>query len=82
MNVRTPAMSVVVPTIGRVRALRGCLQALASSDYARDRFEVLVANDGGGTPVETLVGEFAGGMQGTRREVDTHERRPHPERHE
>jgi glycosyltransferase involved in cell wall biosynthesis len=59
MNVGTLAMSVVVPTIGRVDALRGCLQALAASDYARDRFEVLVANDGGGPPVETLVGEFA-----------------------
>jgi GT2 family glycosyltransferase len=55
----TPVISVVVPTKGRVRSLERCLAALHASDYERDRFEVVVANDRGMEEVEALVGSFA-----------------------
>jgi glycosyltransferase involved in cell wall biosynthesis len=42
-----PACSVVVPTYARPALLAGCLEALASQDYPRDRFEVIVVDDGG-----------------------------------
>jgi glycosyltransferase involved in cell wall biosynthesis len=57
LEVRTasPVLSVVVPTKGRPRYLERCLHALAGADYPRDRFEVVIANDGGGTEVERIV---------------------------
>lgn len=52
-------LSVVVPTKGRPRYLEGCLAALAAADYPRERFEVVVVNDGGGREVESAVEGFA-----------------------
>lgn len=45
-----PFISVVIPTRGRPRALAACLGALAAQDYPRERFEVLVVEDGPGAP--------------------------------
>jgi GT2 family glycosyltransferase len=42
-----PFISVVVPTRDRSRHLQHCLGALADLDYPRDRFEVIVVDDGG-----------------------------------
>jgi glycosyltransferase involved in cell wall biosynthesis len=39
--------SVVIPTDQRPESLERCLAALALQDIARDRFEVVVVNDGG-----------------------------------
>ena len=39
--------SVIVPTYNRPDSLRECLRALTSQDYPRDRFEVIVVDDGG-----------------------------------
>ena len=50
-----PFCSVVVPTHERPAFLRTCLDCLARLDYPRERFEVVVVDDGGRTP---LVGEF------------------------
>lgn len=57
LDVRTasPVLSVVVPTKGRPRYLERCIGALAGADYPRDRFEVVIVNDGGGTEVERIV---------------------------
>jgi cellulose synthase/poly-beta-1,6-N-acetylglucosamine synthase-like glycosyltransferase len=41
-----PFCSIIVPTFNRRRQLQTCLQALAGQDYPRDRFEVLVVDDG------------------------------------
>jgi GT2 family glycosyltransferase len=50
-----PRFSVVVPTYNRPEAVRRCLLALAQLDYPRDRFEVIVVDDGGTTPVDPVV---------------------------
>ena len=53
-----PFFSIVVPTYGRPAQLAACLQALVHLDYPRDRFEVIVVDDGSATPPEPLVGSF------------------------
>lgn len=50
-----PAISVIVPTYERPERLARCLTALADLDYPRDRFEVLVVDDGGQRPIERDV---------------------------
>ena len=55
-----PLFTVVVPTVGRPGYLEGCLTALAGLDFARDRYEVVVVNDGGGEPTAEVVARFAG----------------------
>ena len=47
-----PAFSVIVPTYRRPERLAACLRALAGLDYPRDRFEVIVVDDGGGATVD------------------------------
>ena len=42
---RDPSISVVVPTVGRPRYLERCLAALAGSELAPERFEVVVVDD-------------------------------------
>ena len=49
---------MVVPTVGRPRYLEGCLAALAALDFPRDRYEVVVVNDGGGGPTAEVVERF------------------------
>src|SRR4030095_4045208 len=46
MGRRSPLFSVIVPTYQRARSLAVCLQALAHQKYPRDRYEVLVVDDG------------------------------------
>ena len=41
--------TVIVPTRDRPQQLAECLEALARLDYPRDRFEVIVVDDGSGT---------------------------------
>ena len=43
-----PTFSVVIPTYRRPERLAGCLRSLEALDYPRDRFEVIVVDDGGG----------------------------------
>ncbi len=59
MNTKSPVISVVVPTKGRVRSLGECLTALVGSEHEPERFEVVVANDRGMKEVEALVASFA-----------------------
>jgi GT2 family glycosyltransferase len=53
-----PSFSVVVATHGRPRQLAECLAALASLDYPRDRFEVLIVDDGSPTPLTAVVAPY------------------------
>lgn len=55
MKQRQPFISVVVPTYARPERLAACLQALACLDYPRERFEVIVVDDGSGMPIETVI---------------------------
>ena len=42
-----PRFSVIIPTRDRSGPLRQCLRALEQLDYEKDRFEVIVVDDGG-----------------------------------
>ena len=50
--------SVVVPTFRRPAQLAECLDALAGQDYPRERFEVVVVDDGSGAPPAEVVARF------------------------
>jgi glycosyltransferase involved in cell wall biosynthesis len=54
----TPRCTVVVPTHERPGALAACLESLAALDYPGDRFEVVVVDDGGRTPLEPVLDAF------------------------
>jgi len=45
-----PTFTIVVPTRDRPRQLSACLQGIARLTYPRDRFDVVVVNDGGEPP--------------------------------
>src|SRR5215469_495024 len=55
-----PIFSIVIPTYNRPAQLAVCLQACARLDYPRDRFEVIVVDDGGTTPLDAVVARFHG----------------------
>lgn len=59
MEERNPLFSVVVPTYSRSGGLSACLEALTRLDYPRERFEVIVVDDGGETSLEAVVERFA-----------------------
>jgi GT2 family glycosyltransferase len=50
--------SIVIPTRNREASLVQCLRSLAGLAYPRDRYEVIVVNDGGDTPILKLVEPF------------------------
>lgn len=51
--------SIIVPTYNRRAQLTRCLESLACLDYPRDRFEVIVVDDGSETPAEAVVSSFS-----------------------
>ena len=55
-----PGFSVVVPTYARPDRLAQCLNALASLDYPREQFEVVIADDGGAPPAAACAAPFEG----------------------
>ena len=55
-----PFVSVVIPTRDRPRALTECVRALANLDYPRDRYEVIVVDDGGSIPMPPLAEQAPG----------------------
>ena len=57
---KMPFISIVIPTYNRPKQLITCLESLTRLDYPRDRFEVIVADDGSKTSPETLVADFQG----------------------
>jgi len=58
-----PAVSVVIPTRNRGETLARCLSALARSDLPRDRFEVVVVDDGGDASVEDVTARHGDGLR-------------------
>jgi GT2 family glycosyltransferase len=60
----TPAttFSVIVPTFERAASLERCLDALGAQTLERDRFEVIVVDDGSAEPPRTLVARAAGAI--------------------
>jgi glycosyltransferase involved in cell wall biosynthesis len=53
-----PYCSIIVPTRDRPAQLQRCLESLARLDYPRDRFEVIVVDDGGRAPLVQVVEPF------------------------
>jgi GT2 family glycosyltransferase len=53
-----PFISVVIPTYNRPTLLATCLDALARVDYPRDRFEVIVVDDGSPLSLAPTVAPF------------------------
>ena len=47
--------SIIIPTYNRPERLASCLKAIAFLDYPRDRFEVIVVDDGSQTPLDDVV---------------------------
>jgi GT2 family glycosyltransferase len=59
MEDRQPFFSIIVPTFNRPLPLTHCLQSLERLNYPRDRFEVIVVEDGGERPAEVVVSPFS-----------------------
>ena len=59
MKQERPFFSIIIPTYNRPAQLTQCLQSLAHLDYPRDRFEVIIVDDGSETPAETVVSPFS-----------------------
>ena len=53
-----PDFSIIIPTYNRPTQLRWCLNALTGLEYPRDRFEVIVVDDGSVVPVADVATSF------------------------
>lgn len=53
-----PYISIIIPTYRRPGRLADCLQSLTYLDYPRERFEVIVVDDGSRRPPEAVVAKF------------------------
>jgi glycosyltransferase involved in cell wall biosynthesis len=53
-----PYLSIIIPTYNRINKLTECLQACVELDYPRDRFEVIVVDDGGDMILENILKPF------------------------
>jgi len=59
----TPLFSVIVPAHNRPESLALCLQALASQDYTRAGYEVVVVDDGSNPPIRETAGVVPGELE-------------------
>ncbi|HEY9737810.1 MAG TPA: glycosyltransferase [Trichocoleus sp.] len=55
--------SIIIPTYNRPQRLRYCLDALLELDYPRDRFEIIIVDDGSKTALEPIVRPFCNVLQ-------------------
>ncbi len=55
---RVSDISVIVATRNRPRQLAACLRALAAQNYPRDRFDVIVVDDGGDVSLAPTMATF------------------------
>lgn len=58
MGHQLPFFSIVIPTYNRPDRLAICLQSIAEIDYPRDRFEVIVVDDGSQMSLDSVVKPF------------------------
>jgi cellulose synthase/poly-beta-1,6-N-acetylglucosamine synthase-like glycosyltransferase len=57
-SILAPYISIVIPTYNRPTVLASCLRAIAGLAYPRDRFEVIVVDDGGSAPLEQILAPY------------------------
>jgi GT2 family glycosyltransferase len=62
MSRELPRFSVVVPTFERPAQLAKCVESLARLDYPRERFEVLIVDDGSERAPREVVERFDGAL--------------------
>jgi glycosyltransferase involved in cell wall biosynthesis len=62
MKLEGPFFSIVIPTYNRPDQLAACLEGCSRLTYPHDRFEVIVVDDGGITPLDSVVGTFSDRM--------------------
>ena len=55
MMTARPFFSIIIPTYNRPERLASCLEAIALLNYPRDRFEVVVVDDGSKTSLDKVV---------------------------
>ena len=58
MKLRRPFFSVIIPTYNRPHQLVVCLQSLAQLNYSRDRYEVIVVDDGSAVSPQHVIALF------------------------
>ncbi|MBE9212590.1 glycosyltransferase [Plectonema cf. radiosum LEGE 06105] len=58
INQSNPFISIVIPTYNRPERLTQCLESLTKLEYPRDRFEVVVVDDGSKMSLEPVVERF------------------------
>jgi glycosyltransferase involved in cell wall biosynthesis len=51
-------VSVIIPTRNRAADLKACLQALATQDFPREMYEVIVCDDGSEEDISEVIEEF------------------------
>lgn len=54
-----PLFSIIIPSYNRPKQLATCLESLTQLDYPRDRFEVIVMDDGSRQSLDPVVASFA-----------------------
>ena len=62
MHAKTPLFSIVIPTYNRPKQLALCLKAIDGLTYPRDRFEVIVVDDGSHAPLDSFVESISNRM--------------------
>ncbi len=55
MSPALPLVSIIIPTHNRPTQLRMCLESLTRLDYPRDRFEVIVVDDGSPARLDSTI---------------------------
>ena len=55
-----PLFSIIIPTYNRPNQLAICLESIAQLNYPRERYEVIVVNDGGMKLPDELLNKFKG----------------------
>ncbi len=58
MNPENPYFSVIIPTYERPAQLAKCLESITHLDFPKNKFEVLVVDDGSKIPPEELVNSY------------------------
>lgn len=53
-----PFFSIIIPTYARPQRLANCLESITQLNYPRDRFEVIVVNDGSEIPLDEVMSPF------------------------
>ena len=54
-----PLISIIIPTFRRPTHLKVCLESFTRIDYPRNRFEVIVVDDGSPNPPKAVLADFS-----------------------